>query len=253
MCCFSGQVDVVADTNIFARASKEGRQFLVYSMRFKAGEDMAMILPIPTPKNSPEDAVKFINLEKYDALFDDMRKGFPVSRAKSDDRPAAKDAPKAEKPLVVVEVGKFVASFVPAIKDFARLDKQFRLPDGVWEKLPQYKEFGFAVFKLKKPEKKDSEQKVHPMAFEFPRLDKGVLFFPTVHIHDGTVPAKAAFDHSLFCQIGDTPPMNWEESPGLAESFMKVKDSQGIVDGSAHVYRKLMKGSFANKDVGVVA
>ena len=91
-----------------------------------------------------------------------------------------------------------MASFVPAIKDFARLDKQFRLPDSVWEKLPLYKEFGFAVFKLKKPEK--GEQKVHPMAFEFPRASKNILFFPTVHIHDGTVPAKARFDHSLFAR-----------------------------------------------------
>jgi hypothetical protein len=140
---------------------------------------------------------------------------------------------------------------VPAIKDFARLDKQFRLPNGVWEKLPQYKDFGFAVFKLKKPEKKDSTEQVHPMAFEFPRMDKSILFFPTVHIHDGTVPAKAGFDHSLFCQAGDVAPMNWEESPGLADSFVKVKETQGIVDGNAHVYRKLMKGTFENKDVGV--
>ena len=143
------------------------------------------------------------------------------------------------------------ASFVPAIKDFARLDKQFRLPDGVWEKLPQYKDFGFAVFKLKKPEK--GTQQVHPMAFEFPREDKKVLFFPTVHIHDGTVPAKAKFDHSLFCQAGDVPPIEWEESPGHANSFVKVKETQGIVEPNAHVYRKLMKGNFDNKDVGVMA
>ena len=69
MCCFSGKVDVVADTNIFARASKDGRQFIVYSMRFKSDDDLAMILPIPTPKDSAEDAVKFINLEKYDDLL----------------------------------------------------------------------------------------------------------------------------------------------------------------------------------------
>jgi hypothetical protein len=160
----------------------------------------------------------------------------------------SKNAPKlAPDTLKVVEVGNFVASFVPAIKDFARLDKQFRLPDSVWGKLPLYKEFGFAVFKLKKP--KQGEQKVHPMAFEFPRASKRILFFPTVHIHDGTVPAKARFDHSLFAQVGDVPPMGWEESPGLAESFVKVKEARGIVDGNAHVYRKLMKGSYENKDV----
>jgi hypothetical protein len=245
MCCFSKPVDVVADTNIFARASKDGRQFLVYSMKFKAGEDLAMILPIPTPKNSAEDAVKFISLKKYETFFDDLRAGFPEPRTKDKDVP--KDDAPNKGPLVVVEVGDFVASFVPAIKDFDRLDKQFRLPAGVWDKLPQYKEWGFAVFKLKKPEK--GQSKVHPMAFEFPRLDKKVLFFPTVHIHDGTVPAKAKFDHSLFCQVAGDPPVRWDESPGLAESFVKVKQTEGIVDGNAHVYRKLMKGTFDNKDM----
>src|SRR5438046_1685845 len=153
MCCFSRKVDVVADTNIFARAAKDGRQFLVYSMRFKAGEDLAMILPIPTPKSSPDDAVKFINLEKYADFFDDLKKGFPEPASLGRGPAAGGLSKNGLKPLPVIEVGSFVASFVSAIKDFARLDKQFRLPDGVWEKLPQYKEFGFAVFKLKKPDK----------------------------------------------------------------------------------------------------
>lgn len=249
MCCFSRKVDRVADTNIFARAAKDGRQFIVYSMRFKAGEDLSMILPIPVPKDSPEDAVRFINLEKYPEFFDDLRRGFPVK--KDDSRaPGSKSVGGAPPPLAVVEVGKFVASFVPAVKDFARLDEQFRLPDGVWEKLPQYKDFGFAVFKLKKAEKGD--QKVHPMAFEFPRSDKGVLFFPTVHIHDGTVPAKAGFDHALFCQVEAGGPLMWEESPELASSFVKkLKEAEGIVDGNAHVYRKVLRGQYENKDVAV--
>jgi hypothetical protein len=147
----------------------------------------------------------------------------------------------------VVEVGDFVASFVPSIKDFSRLDERFRLPEGVWEKLPQYKEFGFAVFKLKKPEK--GQSKIHPMAFEFPRADKKVLFFPTVHIHDGKVSEKAKFDHSLFCQVSGHAPLKWEETPELADTFVKVKQTEGIVDGNAHVYRKLMKGAFDNTDV----
>jgi hypothetical protein len=248
MCCFSGKVEV-SGTNIFARASKDGRQFLVYSMQFKSTDDVAMILPIPTPKESAEDAVKFINLEKYENFFKDLHEEF-ATRSLGDKK--SKDDSKAtpDKPLVVVEVGKFVASFVPAIKDFARLDKQFRLPESAWEKLPQYKEFGFAVFKLKKPEK--DAQKVHPMAFEFPREDKKVLFFPTVHIHDGTVPAKAKFDHSLFCQVKADSPTGWLESASLADTFMKVKETQGIVDANAHVYMKTMVGNFENKDVAVL-
>jgi hypothetical protein len=242
MCCFSGKVDAVSNTNIFARASKSGSQYLVYSMQFKSGSDLAMILPIPTPKNSAEDAVKFINLEKYPEFFVELNKGFPEKK---------NDAPRSNRPaqgsaLAIVEVGSFVASFVPMVKDFSRLDKQFRLADDVWEKLPRYKDFGFAVFKLKK-----GEQKVHPMAFEFPQADKEILFFPTVHIHDGSVPAKAHFDHSLFCQVAGDPPLNWDESTGLAETIVKVKETKEIVDPNAHVYRKMMHGEFENKDVGV--
>src|SRR5438309_1436175 len=122
MCCFSKTVDVVADTNIFAHEGKGGGQFLVYSMKFKAGEDLAMILPIPTPKNAAEDAVKFISLKKYEGFFDDLRSGFPVP--KSDGRGPNKGPASGGLGLAVVEVGDFVASFVPAIKDFDRLDKQ---------------------------------------------------------------------------------------------------------------------------------
>jgi hypothetical protein len=76
-----------------------------------------------------------------------------------------------------------------------------------------------------------------------------VLFFPTVHIHDGKIHEKAGFDHSLFCQVASDPPTRWDESEHLADQFVKVKETQGIVDGNAHVYRKLMKGTFDNKDV----
>ena len=47
---------------------------------------------------------------------------------------------------------------------------------------------------------------------------------------------------------GDAP-LRWEESPELADAFVKVKVAEGIVDGNAHLYRKLMKGTFDNKDV----
>jgi len=241
MCCFSKEAEVAA-TNIFARPSKGYGQYLVYSMTLKAKEELAMILPIPTPNASKEDAVSFINLEKYPTFFEEMHDGFPIPRAKKDDdSKTPKPLPKPK--LKVVEVGSFVASFVPAVKDFSRLDEQFKLPEGVWDKLPQYKAYGFAVFKLKK-----GEQKVHPMAFEFPRTDKLKLFFPTVHIHDGKVHADADFDHSLYCQGVDTG-MKWEESPQPASMFMtKLDRANGLVDGKGHIYRKHIVGSYKNED-----
>jgi hypothetical protein len=245
MCCFSGKVQLVADTNIFARASKDGRQFLVYSMKLDTKSEVAMILPIPTPKNSKEDAIKFINLKEYADFFDEMNKGFPPSPSRGGLSLSKTDAPAGGK-IKVVEVGSFIASFVPTIKDFSRLDEKFRLSTDVWDKLPQYKNWGFAVFQLKK-----GEQKVHPMAFEFPRAAPKTLFFPTVHIHDGKVHEKAKFDHMLFVQFtgGEMVP-DWEESPQPAELFLtKLAKAEGIVEGKEHVYRKIMQGTFKNADV----
>src|SRR5437762_6143008 len=108
MCCFSRPVDRVANTNIFARSGKEGRQFLVYSMTLSAKEDLAMILPIPVPKDSKDDAVHFINLEKYPNFFADMLKGFPPPPTRSTGAITLGKAP-ANKPLPVVEVGSFEA------------------------------------------------------------------------------------------------------------------------------------------------
>jgi hypothetical protein len=246
MCCFSKPVKLVADTNIFARSSVENRQFLVYSMHVNANEELAMILPIPTPKNPKEDAVRFINLEKYPNFFAELRSGFPEPPAAKADGSRSLGLPhSAPATLKVVEVGSFIASFVPAIKDFSRLDERFRLPTDVWDSLPQYKDWSFAVFQLKK-----GEHKIHPMAFEFPRRNPEKIFFPTVHIHDGTVPKNAKFDHMLFCQLtGGEIVTDWEESPQLAESFMrKIDEAKGIVAGSSHVYRKRMQGVHKNQD-----
>src|SRR5436189_5893996 len=110
MCCFSQAVDFVAGTNIFARPAKGNGQYLVYSMTLKAGSDLAMILPIPTPKASKEDAVTFLNMEKYPDFFDDMRAGFPEPVPASRGRAKGEVPPPAAAPprLKVVEVGGFV-------------------------------------------------------------------------------------------------------------------------------------------------
>ncbi len=244
MCCFSRRVDKVADTSIFARPSADNRQFLVYSMVFSAREDLAMILPLPTPKGSAEDALKFINLEKYADFFKDLAAGFPPPKPS---RGGDKGSLGGEDKLVVHDVGSFEASFVPAVKDFSRLDERFRLPAATWDELPAYKEHGFAVFKLKSG---DKAKKVHPMAFEFPRADKAKLFFPTVHIHDGKVHKTATFDHSLYCQgVPAAKMMRWEETPKLAGTFMKIDQCQGLIDKEAHVYRLRLVGRRDNKDM----
>lgn len=203
-----------------------------------------MILPLPLPPNSPEDALKFISFKDYPNFFDGLDACFPSTPSAAPPRPAA--GTKADLP--VVDVGDFEASFVPRAKDFERLDERFRVPPTTWDALP-VKGFAFAVFKLKK-----GAQKVHPMAFDFPRADPSKLFFPTIHIHDGKVHATADFDHTLYCQSAENERLriqDWNESPGLAGEFVLADKAQGVVDGERHVHRLEIAGRRKNEDLFV--
>jgi hypothetical protein len=247
MCCFSRPVELVSDTHIFARDGEKGRQYLVYEMMLKSKENLAMILPLPTPANSPEDAVKFISLKDYPTFFKDMAKGFlpPPSRGPAAGSLKANSA--HDKKLEVVKVGNFEASFVPTVADFSRLDERFRLPEGTWDKLPEYAKYGFAVFKLQ-----EGAQEVHPMAFSFPRADAKKLFLPTVHIHDGDVHKMADFDHALYCQAGGghaAALYGWTESRQPAGMFLDKKKCGDLIAPDDHVYQRVMKGNFKNADV----
>jgi hypothetical protein len=137
MCCFSGNVTVTG-THIFARAGEGNAQLLAYQMDFSAKDPLAMILPLPVATEAKASSVRFINLESYPSFFEDLAEGIhgPTKGETADD-------------LAVVQVGSFEASFVPTRRDFAKLDKRFRLPDKVWDQSPGYANYGFAVFKLR--------------------------------------------------------------------------------------------------------
>jgi hypothetical protein len=248
MCCFSRPIQSVTATRIFARGYAFGtereRQFIIYSMRLKVAEELAMVLPIPVKPGTGENGVRFINLEGYPNFFEDMEQGFP-ERASWSFGCSAK-SPVAARALVVLEVGSFEASYVPSVADFSRLDERFRLPKDSWEKLPQYKTYGFAVFKLK-----PGAKTIHPMAFCFPRASAKQLFFPTVHIHDGEVHPKADFDHLLYCQRARDEKFrlwSWRESPQLAKSFIDAAKAKNIVDPAQHCFRLELNGRLKNED-----
>lgn len=245
MCCFSGTVKDVSQTKIFARFTKDREQAVVYQMNYQADEPLAMILPIPVGSKK-EDAVKFVNLEKYPKFFERLHAGFtPPPKSRGGFGGSGFAEPKSI--LKVEEVGDFVASFVPTVADFDRLDKRFRLPAGTWEQLPQYKDFGFAVFQLK-----PDAHSVHPMAFTFPTAAAdSPLFFPTVHIHDGEVHAKAGFDHTLYLQPRDATqmlPRGWEESPRPAGMFVDTRRAKSLVEADLHCYRLSLRGELKNED-----
>lgn len=234
MCCFSGTVSRVANTRIFARPTDHGTQFIVYQMEYSAAQDLAMILPLPTPPNTDENELRFIDLSAYPQFFQDLDKGFPVSRSV----PTLGDSPQNTS-LKVQRVGSFDASFVPSRADFARLDARFRIEDSLWDQLPEYHDYGFAVFQLRA-----DAHTVHPMAFEFPTRDAQV-FFPTVHIHNGKVDADEYFDHDLFCQAH----VGWMRSYDNAQSFMNIKLAQGIVTPDKRVERLTVRGVHPNSDI----
>lgn len=125
------------------------------------------------------------------------------------------------------------------------MDARFRIAPELWERIPAYKDFGFAVFKLKK-----GSQTVHPMAFAFERADASRIFFPTVHIHDGKVHETAHFDHVLYCQpaVRALDILKWEESRGHTGQFASVEKSRNILVGDQHCYRQQMRGRKKNAD-----
>lgn len=249
MCCFSRPVTFVDSTKIFARFLDAVNQCVVYEMRLDADEELAMILPIPVVQPAREDAVKFVDLSGYPAFFKHLDRAFPapVALAASE---YSRNMPFGGPPkpqLEVFKVGSFNASFVPTIADFSRLDAQFRLDSAVWKSLPQYKDFGFAVFKLRK-----GKQQLHPMAFQFPSATPGKLFFPTLHIHDGKIHETEEFDHALYAQAWRNAVIkgpDWEESEKSASSVVNIELCKGFIWGDGHLYKKEISGKSRNQDI----
>jgi hypothetical protein len=264
MCCFSRPVRHVSKTRIFARPLRAERQLLVYAMSLAADSELAMVLPIPVPPRSAEDAIRFVDLSACPTFFDQLASLFPLELTRGGFAP--QPAPAAKR-LVVHDVGEFEASFVPTRADFDRLDERFRLPANVWDELPTYADWGFCVFKLK-AKQLDHEPGVlervkgflgggggskpsrtyHPMAFEFPRRDASALFFPTVHVHDGEAHVTARFDHTLYAQLGGVEPGGeWDRSDqraGVLSGNIAI-----WLDGEDHVCRRQMSGDLPNRDV----
>ncbi len=218
-----------------------GRQAVIYSMAINTSRDVAMVLPVPVTRESGSKALTFVSLNDFPDLFDHLQHCF-VQFSNVSSRGYSAKSPQAV--LKVVKVGAFDASYVPRIADFDRLDERFRLPSDVWAKIPGYKDFGFAVFKLAA-----GQVDVHPMAFTFVTATKGSLFFPTLHIHDGKVHSRERFDHTLYCQGEALNADQWEESWGLAGKRFKSPSAKGLVDPGGHVFRMTVSGLHLNRDI----
>ncbi len=262
MCIFTKPVVSVSNTNIFARLLPDNWQYLVYQMQFKTRDKNAMVLPLPVQLPATDDkTLEFISLKQHPNFFEELNSGFPLM---SPPKTRGRNSKDLTQDLEVHEVGDFIASFVPTVADFSRLDPQFRVPRESWDKIPRYSDYGFAVFQLK-----SLEGQPHPMAFKFRsrlnQTDNQSLFFPTVHIHDGEVHRLEKFDHTLFLQdpafddaCGDykqyrqlvpDPITGYVRSKWPVKEFCNAKSSQGILDGNALLHRRDMRGRFENVDV----
>ncbi len=263
MCCFSGPVERVADTRIFARLSGRGSQFLVYQMTYAAPRAVAMILPLPiVAATSSANPLRFLDLKGYPDFFGDLDKEFPQPRSRGGfGGGGLGGGPEGiAQTLPVFAVGDFEASFVPTLDDFRRLDPRFTLPRQTWEQIPAYRNYGFAVFQLSPAAATEAKQ-VHPMAFEFETQtavggEPGALFFPTVHIHDGRVHAREDFDHALYFQAhqvagGSAMPARPVASSGGVGRFVKTERARGIVQAGAPGYKMTLRGALPNRDVWV--
>lgn len=275
----------VTKTNIFARHTRPGFQAIAYSLSIASRSPAAMILPLPVVAGSGEGALAFIDLSGYETFFDDLHAGCEpecCEPALADFGDASLGAVTAPEPtLTVHEVGDFEASYVPRMTDFTRLDRRFRLPDEIWRKMPDYSDYGFAVFQLKltlADERNDVANTVHPMAFEFPTRDPARLYFPTVHVHDGDFHDEAGFFHRFYCQRDDARAefkreRDWLEgqlpsapresgdgsgffgydwyfrSTTAAAEVVEVERSAGIIDPDRKLHAMALRGRYPNADI----
>lgn len=264
MCCFSVTTPLgliarlfqrpvhVSATNILARMIAPGVQGLAYGMNLETREPVAMVLPLPVAPGSGEHAVTFVDLSAEPQMFVQLAQLFEFMQ------PAARKGgfsfPSRSAPtLVVHRVGSFVASYVPTRADFARLDPRFRLPDVLFDAVPHYADYGFAVFQLE-----PGKVTVHPMAMTFPTRDPQRLFFPTVHVHDGRFHPKAKFDHALYYQtprrtaVGEVLPFSGFEGDAVAWTT-PAKAYEGLAVAGQAIMRRRLRGKLANADTWIAA
>ena len=259
MCIFSRPIISVNNTQIFARLTGKGSQYLAYQMQYNSKEENAMILPIPVRSPSDETQVRFIDLQEYEFFFADLARGFPFIPPSFNLTCSQTKSACDSLALKVHNVGNYIASFVPTIDDFDRLDARFTLPKETWQKVPQYSSFGFAVFQLA-----SGALEPHPMAFEF-ESNADSIFFPTMHIHDGEVHETEGFDHVLYMQhAGLDSKVNgyvnsdvadratgYVRSKKIANEFCNISSAQGMVEPQLLVHRHIIRGNQPNRDVEI--
>jgi hypothetical protein len=234
MSVFSGDVSRVAKTRIFARPTDHATQVLVYQMEYAAENEVALILPLPTPPGSLADAVRFLDLADYPEFFQNLRDGFAIARS------APTHDAKTANPAPLQQVESLDTFFLPSRADMTQLNSPIRIDVAVWDRLPEYHDYGFAVFQLP-----PGDQTLPPLALEFPMRNPNLLYFPTLELHHGTLNQDAYFDYDLFCQAH----AGWMRSYDIAFAFMDIDRSKGVLTAHQRVERFTVLGMHPNSDI----
>jgi len=243
MCIFTGSVKNVSTTKIFVADVDDGQHGCVYSMKAGIKTPVAMVLPVPV-KDQKQEAITFINLEKYPKFFKDLEDCWEQYLG---DMMVGCAGGTRSRSLKVHDVGQYIASFVPSVAYFAKLHAKFRLSTKLISKFTGYQKFGYAVFQLKDSA---NESDFHPMAFRYTPAQQKQLFFPTVHVHDGeTYHKEEHFDHVLYAQPETYADRNyWEKNYFVPEQSVKIELTHGLVHPTRPMFKTSLFGEKKNND-----
>lgn len=249
MCLFAVPVREVASTNIFAsmRLYAAGllSQTLIYEARVVTEQPNAIVLPIPVHPRFGAAGITLLDMSPIPDFFPRLVDlvGPPVPAASFGAFPGF--GPAAEV-LPVHRVGAFHVSIVPTLGDFHRLSGIFALAFRTLEAVlrARYADHAFVVFQFV-----PGSPELHPFGLSFVTR-YAHLYFPTLHVHDGTCPMHAAFDHQLFAQGAQLPTMG-DRPVNHPEWRARILPRAPFIDGNDAIVSGVLRGVIPNQDTFV--
>lgn len=193
MCIISASVNSVSNTKIFvAPYDDDHRQIIVYSNEVDTHvRNNTMILPVPNPQS-----VELLDFSHYPQFFSDCAASFRDMGSRSFALANSLSRSAPSDPLPVFNVGSYIATIVPSVSEFRRLDtNHFTINDEVSAMLSRQYDptFGFIVCKLR-----IGSHRYHPFAYTHYIHDSHHVFVPTYHYHPHGGGHRADWDHRIY-------------------------------------------------------
>lgn len=212
MCIFVAPVLRVSKTRIAVAPLSDNRQLIVYENQVsqQPGARNAMVLPVPA--GQPVTLVDFSKYPFGGNFWDDCDSLIP--RAITNNAMSFGGgfgvATKDVETLPVQRVGAYMASVVPSLADFGRLDASvFQLPKDIESILVEHYAAGFSFVVCLFT----GNVGAHPIAYTSARLPNGNCFIPTRHAHGSgfggaNVNASGQAVHAnITCDVCRTKPV----------------------------------------------